>query len=78
MKSIFRVYELKNQDLFTGGEKVLVAEIPGTKRDLRRWVAYGGVMPTHIGELVRIKDGYTYFTTIGRTYVFVRSTPCKD
>lgn len=69
MKTIFQVWELTNTELFTGNEsRKLVAEIPGTKRALLEWIKFGGVLPTHMGELRKSGDGYTYFTTIGRTY----------
>lgn len=72
MSSLFQVYELKNTELLTGGERVYVAVIPGNKRALRTWVSYGGVIPTHMGELRKTAGGYIYYTTIGRTYLFTR------
>lgn len=73
MKTIFQVWELKNAELLTGGERVLVAEVEGTKRAFKRWCAFGGVIPTHMGELRKHRDGYLYFTTIGRTYLAARA-----
>lgn len=75
----FQVYELKNTGLFTGtDERKLVATIPSTKRAVNAWVKYGGVIPTHMGELRRQGAGYIYFTTIGRTYLFVLQTQGGD
>lgn len=73
MRTIFQVWELKNTELLVGGERTLVAEIDGTKRALLRWCAYGGFIPTHMGELQKRADGYIYFTTIGRTYLATRT-----
>lgn len=74
MPNKFTVFELKNKDLFTNDTfKAFVTEIPSTKRALKHWVAYGGIIPTHIGELRRTENGYIYYTTIGRTYLFERS-----
>ena len=74
MKTIFQVWELKNSELFIGGEKTLVGETEAsTKRSLQHWIAYGGAIPTHMGELRKHGDGYIYFTTIGRTYVATKS-----
>jgi len=72
---MFTVYQLKNTDLLTGGDKVELAVIAGNKRALRTWVQYGGVIPGHIGELRRLPDrkGYIYYTTIGATYLFERT-----
>lgn len=72
MRTIFQVWRLKNTELLTSGDRTLVAEIPGTKREIQRWVRFGGVIPTHMGELRKHGDGYLYYTTIGQTYQFAR------
>lgn len=70
---MFQVWRVNNVDILTTGDSKLVAEIGGTKRDVQAWVRFGGVIPTHMGELRKRGDGYVYFTTIGQTYLFTRS-----
>jgi hypothetical protein len=65
MKARFKVQAVKCQDIFTG-------EIDGTKRAVLQWVRFGGVIPTHMGELFKHGNGYIYYTTIGRVYTFTR------
>ena len=74
MKTMFQIWELTSTELFTGNaSRKLVAEIPGTKRDLQQWIKFGGVIPTHMGELRKHGDGYVYHTTIGRIYLASRT-----
>jgi hypothetical protein len=73
MKARFKVQAVKCQDIFTGADSLeSLGEIDGTKRAVLQWVRFGGVIPTHMGELFKHGNGYIYYTTIGRVYTFTR------
>ncbi len=47
-----------------------IDKIYGSKAEARRWVARN-VTSTHMGQWIRLSNGFEYATTIGQYYQFI-------